>query len=228
MPNEDLVEMAAHAGLDFILIDCEHGPAEVLALRQHLALAQLHGCGVLVRIGLREVTLAQRALDQGADGIVAPHIDDVDSARELVDALRYPPEGSRGFATYPRAGGFGTLTAAEHRSAARARTLIFSMLESPTATRNAEAIVACPGVDGYLIGPADLQSSSGDEDPSLDEAVRLIRAAGRQTGSLRMDLVKDAGAARAALADGAQLVVYNLTHVLMQVLSTLPVSTASR
>ena len=74
MPAEELVEMLAVAGHDFVLIDCEHGPADVIALRTHLALADAHGLPVLVRPGEGEYRLAQRALDHGAAGVVAPHV----------------------------------------------------------------------------------------------------------------------------------------------------------
>ena len=87
MPCEDVVEMLAVAGLDFVLIDCEHGPADVLALRTHIALAQVHGVAVLVRPGEGESGLVLRALDQGAQGIVAPHIESAAEAGDLVDMV---------------------------------------------------------------------------------------------------------------------------------------------
>jgi len=68
MPCEDVVEMLAVAGLDFVLIDCEHGPADVLALRTHIALAQVHGVPVLVRPGEGEPGLVLRALDLARNG----------------------------------------------------------------------------------------------------------------------------------------------------------------
>ena len=137
MPCEEVVEMLGVAGLDVLLIDCEHGPADVTALRQHIALADAHGVPVLVRIGEGEHHLAQRALDQGAHGIVAPHVETAAAAEALVRAVRYPPRGDRGFATYPRAGRFGTRTAEEHRAAADAATFVLVMLESPGAIARA-------------------------------------------------------------------------------------------
>ncbi|MHA6784299.1 HpcH/HpaI aldolase family protein [Pseudonocardia saturnea] len=215
MPCEDVVEMLAVAGLDFVLIDCEHGPADVLALRHHLALADAHGMAVLVRPGEGEHTLAQRALDQGAQGIVAPHVDSVADAEALVRALRYPPRGVRGFATYPRAGRFGTVTAVEHRAAAEDRTVVIAMLESPAAIRDAGAILAVDGIDGYLVGVADLGASRGPDDPTVDELLAAVRADPATAGAVRADLAT--GDTAAAVAAGAQVVVHNLTHVLMAV-----------
>lgn len=91
MPNEELVEMAAVAGFDFVLIDCEHGPADVGALRHHIAFAAVHAVPVLVRVGEGEHALILRALDQGAEGVVAPHLDTVADAEAYVRAVHYPP-----------------------------------------------------------------------------------------------------------------------------------------
>lgn len=214
MPCEEVVEMLAVAGLDFVLVDCEHGPADVLALRHHLALADAHGLAVLVRPGEGEHVLAQRALDQGAQGVVAPHVESPADAEALVRALRYPPRGARGFATYSRAGRFGTVTADGHRAAAEDRTLVIAMLESPAAIRDAGAILAVDGIDGYLVGVADLGASRSPDDPSVADLLAAVRADPATAGAVRCDLAL--GDTAAALADGAQVVVHNLTHVMMQ------------
>jgi 4-hydroxy-2-oxoheptanedioate aldolase len=221
MPSEELVEMLAVAGLDFVLLDCEHGPADVTALRHHIALADAHGLPVLVRIGEGEHQLAQRALDQGAQGIVAPHVESAADAAQLVRAVHYPPRGARGFATYPRAGRFGTVSAAEHRAAAAESTLVLAMLESPAAIRAAGEIVGVDGIDGYLVGVADLGASLTPGDPGVEELLAAVRRDPATAGTLRADLATSAETAAASFADGAQLVVHNTTHVLMAALRTL-------
>lgn len=224
MPAEDVVEMLAVAGLDFIIVDCEHGPADVLALRHHIALAEVHGMAVLVRTGTREPTLVLRALDQGAQGVVAPHVDSVADARALVASAHYPPRGARGFATYPRSGRFGTVALDVHRARAAEETLVVAMIESPAGVRAAQEILAVNGIDGYLVGTADLAAGSAPNDPPVSDQLLAVRRAGRATDSLRADLVNDIDGARAALEDGARLVVYNLADVLMRVFRSLPVS----
>ena len=223
MPSEDLVEMLAVAGLDFVIIDCEHGPADVLALRHHIALAEIHGMAVLVRTASNEPALVLRALDQGAQGVVAPHIDSVGDAEALVASAHYPPQGARGFATYPRSGRFGTVSADAHRARAAEETLVIVMIESPDAVRSALQILGVPGIDGYLVGTADLAASSTEQDLTVDQQVDAVRTAGRATDCLRSDLVNDLETASAAGADGAQLIVYNLADVLMTVFRGLSV-----
>jgi 4-hydroxy-2-oxoheptanedioate aldolase len=221
MPCEEIVEMLAVAGLDFVLIDCEHGPADVITLRQHIAFADAHALPVLVRIGEGEHALAQRALDQGAQGIVAPHVESAADAQALACALRYPPHGTRGFATYPRAGRFGTVPAADHRAAAASSTLVIAMLESPAAIRAAGGIVAVDGIDGWLVGVADLGASLGPDDPSVEELLAEVRRDPAVAGAVRADLASGAATAASAFADGAQMVVHNVTHVLMEALRPL-------
>ncbi|GAA1083101.1 aldolase/citrate lyase family protein [Pseudonocardia alni] len=214
MPCEEIVEMLAVAGLDFVLIDCEHGPADVSMLRAHIAFADAHGLPVLVRPGEDEHHLAQRALDQGARGIVAPHVEDAAQATALVRALRYPPHGTRGFATYPRAGRFGSVTAEEHRAAAE-DVLVVAMLESPGALARAGEIVGVDGIDGWLVGVADLGASRTGTDPSVAGMLESVRADPAVRDAVRADLAGSADAAAASFAGGAQLVVYNLAAVMM-------------
>ena len=216
MPCDEVVEMLAVAGMDFLVIDCEHGPADVMALRAHIALAEVHGVPVLVRPGEREPGLILRALDQGAQGIVAPHIETARDAQDLVAMVHYPPLGRRGFATYPRAGRFGTVSAGDHRQNA-ADTLVIAMLESPSAAAVSAEILSTSGVDGYLIGTADLSASSGEGHPPVAESVAAIHRGGAEAGSWRAELAGGAEDAERVLEAGTQLVVYNVAQAMMRV-----------
>jgi 4-hydroxy-2-oxoheptanedioate aldolase len=215
MPSEELVEMAAVAGFDFVLIDCEHGPADITALRHHIALAEVHGVAVVVRVGENDRAQILRVLDQGAEGIVAPHIESGAEAGMLVDAALYPPHGSRGFATYGRAGRFGETPADEHLRRSVENTLVLGMIESPHAVAMAAEIIAAPRLDGILVGPADLAVASGPDDLPLADAIAAVHAELARAKSLRMDIVSTRDAAERAFAGGADLVVYNLTASLM-------------
>lgn len=216
IPNEETIEMLAVAGMDFILLDCEHGPADVQAVRQHIAAALIHGVPVLVRVGNEEPGLVLRALDQGAEGIVSPHTDSVRLAEELVRAVHYPPHGERGFATYSRAGRFGTVPPTEHRDRYLHQTLVVAMIEAPDAATQSAQILAVPGIDAVMIGNADLAAATGPDDPAPAESVATVHRACAETGTWRMDIVNTLGAAEQAYASGAQLVVYNLTALQME------------
>ena len=215
MPAEELVEMSAIAGFDFVLIDCEHGPGDLVPLRQHIAVAAVHGVPVVVRVGEDDPGMILRALDQGAQGILAPHLDTVSDAAALVAATHYPPVGTRGFATYSRAGRFGETAPSAHRDWFLANTLVLGMIESPAGVAAVDEIVATPGLDGIMIGPADLAAASGPSDPPFADATARVNAAIAAEGKLRMDIVGTSDLAEAAFESGAQLVVYNLAFSLM-------------
>jgi 4-hydroxy-2-oxoheptanedioate aldolase len=213
MPAEELVEMLAVAGHDFVLVDCEHGSADLGALRHHVTAAESFGLPVLVRTGADDPPFLLRALDLGVQGVVAPHVDGVEDATALVRATSYPPHGDRGFATYSRVGRYGSVSGEDHRRRA-ADVLVIAMLESPAAVEAASAITAVPGIDGYLIGTADLGAARTATDPPLDELVSRAHAAAAP-GTVRLDLAGSAEAATAAITAGARVVVHNLTLEMM-------------
>jgi 4-hydroxy-2-oxoheptanedioate aldolase len=213
--------MAALSGFDFIVLDCEHGPADVVEVRRHIAVAQLHGVPALVRVGSGESGLMLRVLDAGAAGVIAPHIDTPAGAKALVDSAHYPPVGHRGFATYSRSGHFGLVNPETHRQSALADTVVIAMIESPEGVRHASEIAAVHGVDAIMIGVSDLRAASGAGDLPVEEAVRRVNDAVARSAAARLDIVPSLDAAVAAFSGGAQLVVYNLTHALMAHLAEL-------
>jgi 4-hydroxy-2-oxoheptanedioate aldolase len=219
--SEELVEMVAVSGFDFVLLDTEHGPADVTELRRHLVLAETHGVPVLVRVGGQEPALVLRVLDAGAQGVVAPHVDTPEQAAALVAAAHYPPAGTRGFATYGRAGRFGLVDAAAHHRRAAAETLVFGMIESPAGVTQAAAIAATPGLDGIMVGTADLRAASTATDPDPVDSLAAVHRVLAAGDSYRMDIVNGRAQAAASFADGARLVVYNLTATVMAHLADL-------
>jgi 4-hydroxy-2-oxoheptanedioate aldolase len=102
-----------------------------------------------------------------------------------------------------------------------ADTVVIAMIESPQGVRHAAEIAAVPGVDAIMIGVADLRTASGADDLPVEEAVRAVNDAVASSTASRLDIVPGLDAAVAAFAGGAQLVVYNLTHVLMAQLAKL-------
>jgi len=221
MPAEELVEMVAVSGFDFVLVDGEHGPAEVTELRRHVVLAETHGVPTLVRVGGQEPALVLRALDAGAAGVVAPHVDTAAQAAALVASASYPPAGTRGFATYGRAGRYGLIDPADHLRRAAEQTLVFGMIESPAAVTEAAAIAATPGLDGIMVGIADLRAATTADDPDPGTSLAAVHRTLAEVGAYRMDIVNSLDQARTSFADGAHLVVYNLTATLMAHLADL-------
>jgi 4-hydroxy-2-oxoheptanedioate aldolase len=158
--------LAKGAGFDWMFLEMEHGslPLETAAQIGQMGLAI--GIAPIPRVPEGEFSMATRMLDAGALGIVMPHVDTAEEAREIVDRLKYPPIGHRSPLGHRSLGGWGPHFSApvktgEAIAALNAATLVVVMLETPTAIDNAAAIAAVPGVDVLMIGTNDLSAEMG-------------------------------------------------------------------
>jgi 2-dehydro-3-deoxyglucarate aldolase/4-hydroxy-2-oxoheptanedioate aldolase len=182
------------AGLDWIVVDLEHGYATETALMAHLTAIEVSGAVALVRPPSGERLRVGRALDLGAAGIVIPRLDTVEQVREAVTFLRYPGGGQRGVALLTRGARLGTVN---HAGVAALNQDIVGIvqIESPSAAEAADEIAAIDGVDVLFVGPADLSHSLGVAgrfaDPSYQAAIRGVvdacRAHGKAAGILLYD-----------------------------------------
>lgn len=157
----DIAPIMKQAGYDWLFVDLEHGAMD-LDMAAQISVAAL-GAGItsLVRVPRGRYDLATRVLDSGAWGIVVPHVDSAEEAREIVDRLRYPPVGHRSmYGAMPQVG-FASMAMREAGDAVNASMMIVCMLESPKAIASADAIAAVPGVDALLIGSSDLTMEMG-------------------------------------------------------------------
>ncbi len=222
MPNEGLIELAGLVGLDYVVIDTEHGPGDQLALAHHVVAAAANGLATIVRIGQPQEAL--RVLDLGADAILAPHVSSVDQARALVDAAHYPPLGRRGFAHYSRAGRYGLTEPAEHHARAR-ETVVIAMIEDPLGLAAAAEIAALDGIDGLMLGPADyaceLDVVGRLDDPRVVAAATAVRDTARAAGVAAVSIVGSIEAAARGFAAGDTAVMYNVQLLLGQLFTGL-------
>ncbi len=157
----DIAKMTKTAGYDWLFIDLEHGPMSI-DFAATLAVAALDtGISPIVRVPFMQHTMATRVLDGGALGIVMPHVDTAEQAREIVDHLKYPPMGHRSLVGAQAIFDFQRMPIGEMIEAANATLLVIPLMETPTAIANAEAIAAVPGIDALLIGTNDLAAEMG-------------------------------------------------------------------
>ncbi len=149
------------AGFDWLFVDMEHNTMSLDDACNISVAAQAEGITPIVRVPGEEHHHATRALDGGAQGIVVPHVDLVETAQRMVSNVRYPPVGHRSlYGALPQAG-FGAYPPTELMPALNESTFLVLMIESPEAVANADAIAAIPGVDALLIGTSDLTAEMG-------------------------------------------------------------------
>lgn len=157
----EIARIMQSAGFDWLWIDLEHGPLSLDAASQ-ISLAALDaGITPLVRVPEGQFDMATRALDGGAWGIVMPHVDTAEEAREVVDRVKFPPVGHRSSGGMLPHFGYKPMSGGEATRLVNETMLTVVMLETPKAIANAEAIAAVPGVDVLLIGTGDLTLELG-------------------------------------------------------------------
>jgi len=158
IPAPALVEMCGHAGLDFVIIDNEHGPAGIESTEAMIRAARAAGVIPVVRTLEPDIL---RVLDVGASGIQVPQVNTPEQAARIVAAAKYPPVGARGAAFSTRAAGFGFFGGEQHVRDSNEGTAVIVMVETRAALAAIDAILAVPGIDAVFFGPNDLSFSLG-------------------------------------------------------------------
>ena len=149
------------AGFDWLFLDLEHGTMSIDAAAQIAVAALDAGIAPIVRVPNGEYSIATRLLDNGALGIVMPHVDSAAEAHEVVEKLKYPPIGHRSMGGTGPHYSLRSASTGDAAMALNAANLTVVMLETPKAIANAEEIAAVPGVDVLLIGTNDLCAEMG-------------------------------------------------------------------
>jgi len=187
-------EILAGAGFDWILIDGEHAPNDILLLVSQLQAMRGGTAEPVFRIPWNEPVIIKRALDAGVRSLLVPFVQNAEEARKAVAAARYPPLGTRGVAVVPRANDYGRVR--DYHRNAHLETCILVQLETRAALKEIEAIAAVDGVDGMFIGPSDLAADFGhlannkhpEVQAAIRDAARRIRATGKSAGNLSGNL----------------------------------------
>lgn len=180
-----LTEVIAQAGMDFQIIDLEHGPFMLDAIHQHVSACEIApACAPLVRIPANADWMALQALDQGAHGLVVPHVSDAASATKLVKQTKYHPLGERGFTPFSKAGGFTNRQTGAYVETANREILNVVIIESLSGLENLPEILAVRGVDIIYFGAYDLSQALGHPgDTRHPEVVSEIRAGVEQVNA---------------------------------------------
>jgi 4-hydroxy-2-oxoheptanedioate aldolase len=162
IPSPLSVRLQAAAGLDYVVIDLQHGGAAEADLPAMTSAIRLAGATPIARVRHAHAADIGRALDLGCEGVIVPNVDSADQAMQVAGAVRYPPDG------YRSAG--GVLAATE--------PFCLVMVESAAAVAEIYATLAVDGVDGLYVGPRDLSFSLGCEldpdEPALSQALQRI------------------------------------------------------
>src|ERR1700722_12324492 len=184
LPYPIVAEMIGREGFAAVTLEAQHGLWDVSGLLTGVAAVRQSGAAPVVRVPVGDFATVSRALDFGAEGIIAPMINTVADARAFVSVAKYPPTRERRWGPH-RAMTLGNIPDQKtYLRDANALTVTFAMIETRTALANLDAIAATPGIDGLFVGPSDLSialSDGAEVEPHGDavenELDRIVAAA---------------------------------------------------
>jgi 2-keto-3-deoxy-L-rhamnonate aldolase RhmA len=180
--------IAAASGFDWLFIDMEHGAMSVEDATRIAVAALGQGVTPVVRVCKDALHEGTRCLDNGAMGVVVPHVDTAEEAREVAKAYRFPPLGMRSWGGPPYAYGLGPVDPATAQGELNAEIIVAAMIETPEAVQNAEAIAAVPGIDVLMFGTSDLTATMGIPGqighPDVRKAYEVVGAACARHGKV--------------------------------------------
>lgn len=184
--SETAIEALSYSGLDYIIIDTEHGPFDVESTLNFIRVANLKKLTAGVRIKDSSRHSVLKMLDAGAEMLIIPNIESVEEVERIVSYAKYPPVGCRGVAI-GRVGGFGYekfvlkggLT--EYFETCNRETMLLPQCETIACLENIDEILKVEGVDGVFVGPYDLSVALGNpgnfETKDFKEALERIKKA---------------------------------------------------
>jgi 2-keto-3-deoxy-L-rhamnonate aldolase RhmA len=179
-----ITEMAVALGLDWVVIDAEHGHLDWKEIVEHLRAAARSDTVALVRIAELNGGLIKRALDIGADGVVVPWVESAEQLRQAIAFARYPTEGVRGIGA-ERATAWGQALA-QHTAEANEHVLVVPIIETVRTVAEVPAMCAVDGAELFYFGPADFSSTAGYrgqwEGPGVAEQLLALKDIIRRSG----------------------------------------------
>jgi 2-keto-3-deoxy-L-rhamnonate aldolase RhmA len=153
--------LAQATGYDWLFIDTEHGAFTTQETSQMCLAALPLGITPIVRVCADALDEGTRALDNGAMGLIIPHVDTEAQARRVAQAFRFPPMGMRSWGAPPAAFGYGGPPLGEAQAILNREVMICAMIETEEAVANVDAIAAVEGIDLLMIGTTDLTTTMG-------------------------------------------------------------------
>jgi 4-hydroxy-2-oxoheptanedioate aldolase len=217
-----VAETVAREGYACGVFDAQHGLWDLTAVVN--GIVALHGAGSTpgVRVPLADFAFVSRALDFGAEAIIAPMINTVADALQFANAAKYPPLGERSWGPQRAMVLQGKTVAVDYLREANDGTLTLAMIETATALENADAIAGTPGIDALFVGPYDLSTAlSGGKAqditaPEVERAIDRICAAAIKAKKIPGIYCRDAERALAMAKRGFRFIAVGSDHGLVR------------
>jgi 4-hydroxy-2-oxoheptanedioate aldolase len=196
LPSPAVVEIMGLSGFDYVIVDCEHGPLNVLAAEDMVRAAHLTGIAAVIRVTENNPAMISRALDIGADAVQVPQVSCRADAEKVVKAAKFSPEGERGVCRFVRAAGYTSIEKSEYFKKANRDTMVIIHIEGQEGIKNLDDILEVDGIDIVFIGPYDLSQSLGlpgqvnnpEVEKKMVEVINKAAAKGKWVGTFVDDV----------------------------------------
>jgi 2-keto-3-deoxy-L-rhamnonate aldolase RhmA len=205
------VEISGRLGFDVVWLDLEHYRHNPSGVSAFCTACSASGAMPLLRIADASRESILPALEAGATFVVIPMVESADTARQIVHHGKFAPLGGRGFNSSTRGMSYGMVPGIEVMRAANRDTYLFPQIETVEGARNCTEIVKVDGIEGALVGPADLSISAGMpldyENPVFRKLYRSAITDIRDQGKIAATATMHAGLLEEAIDAGVQIIV---------------------
>ena len=201
-----VLSVIASSGLDFVIVDMEHGPTTFETAENQLHAAEAGGIEPIVRLGEDHAPHVLHALEIGTQSVLVSQVATVEQARRIVNSCRYFPDGNRGLSPFTRNHGYSDANLPEKLQYANDQMFVGVLVEGEEGIRNLPEIAKIPGLDMIYLGVYDISQACGVPGnlthPKvlniMRDYVKVIEDAGLAAGSVArdrdyMELLLDAG-----------------------------------
>lgn len=209
-----IAEIMAKSGFDWLAIDMEHSAITLAQAQQLIQVIELCGIAALVRVGENNSVVIKRVMDAGACGVIVPMVNSKEDAVKAVDAVKYPPLGTRGVGL-GRAQGYG-LSFEQYKSWLSKSSLVIVQIEHIDAVRNLRDVLSVKEVDAFIVGPYDLSASLGrpgdfthkEMKAALKDIIKISKELNKPAGFHVIQ--PDAGAVSEKIKEGYKFIGFSM------------------
>jgi 4-hydroxy-2-oxoheptanedioate aldolase len=185
-----VIELAGLAGADAVWLCLEHVANDWIGIEQQIRAARVQDIDCLVRVPRGSYSDYIRPLESDATGIIVPHVETAEEARQIVAWTRFHPLGKRALDGGNIDGQFCRIPMEQYLQHANTQRMVMLQIESPEGLENVEEIAAVPGFDALMFGAGDFSHRIGKVgrigEPEIVAARKRIGAAARKHGKFAM------------------------------------------
>jgi 4-hydroxy-2-oxoheptanedioate aldolase len=212
LPSSSVIDVIARTGVDFVVIDMEHGSISLETAENMVRAAQLRGCQPIIRVGDDQDNTILHALETGCEAILVPNVSTVEATKRIAMASRYSPLGTRGLSPYTSCHGYSHEKLNESLLYHEKNTLVGILVEGKLGIENLKEIIKVPGIDLIYLGTYDISQSVGHagqlEHPKVLEAMQYSVEIIKQGGKLAGTFARDINACKKFKSIGFEFIAY--------------------